>query len=150
LARKFLYLVAAIVMLIVAAAFAYRLFGAQLIRQAMVPSARFEAAPALAGNAYDARKMWLARPDIAGNPALWTPAGYEPTAHPKAAMFFIHPTSYLDRAHWNAPLDDAEANGRAALFLRGQASAFNGVAAIWAPRYRQAPIATCSPRSTRS
>lgn len=138
MARKFLYLVAVIVMLTVAAAFAYRLFGAQLIRQAMVPSASFENAPALAGNAYDARKMWLARPDIANNPALWTPEGYTPTAHPQAAVFFIHPTSYLNRAHWNAPLDDAEANARAALFLRGQASAFNGVAAIWAPRYRQA------------
>jgi len=138
LARKFLYLVAALVMLTVAAAFAYRLFGMQLIRQAMVPSATFKPQPALAGNAYADRKMWLARPDIAGNPAMWTPAGYKPTAHPKAAVFFIHPTSYLNRTHWNAPLDDAEANARAALFLRGQASAFNGVGAIWAPRYRQA------------
>ena len=55
-----------------------------------------------------------------------------------AAIFFIHPTSYLNRAHWNAPLDDAEANDRAALFLRGQASAFNAAGGIWAPRYRQA------------
>jgi hypothetical protein len=110
----------------------------QLMRSAMVPSARFEAEPALAGNAYDQRGMWLARPDIAGNPALWTPAGYTPTTHPQAAVFFIHPTSYFNRTHWNAPLDDAEANARAALFLRGQASAFNGVATIWAPRYRQA------------
>ena len=55
-----------------------------------------------------------------------------------AAVFFIHPTSYLDRAHWNAPLDDAEANGRAALFLRGQASVFNEAGQVWAPRYRQA------------
>lgn len=138
LARKFLYLVAAIIMLTVAAAFAYRLFGAQLIRQAMVPTTTFKAEPALAGNAYDDRRMWLARPDIPDNPALWTPRGYTPTTHPQAAVFFIHPTSYLNRAHWNAPLDDAEANARAALFLRGQASAFNGIGAIWAPRYRQA------------
>lgn len=82
--------------------------------------------------------MWLARPDIAGNPALWAPAGYAPTRAPVAAIFFIHPTSYLDRARWNAPLDDRQANARAALFLRGQASAFNGVGAVWAPRYRQA------------
>ena len=138
MARKFLYLVAALIMLTVAAAFAYRLFGAQLMRSAMVPTARFEAEPALPDNSYDKRTMWLARPDIAQNPAMWTPAGYAPTAHPGAAVFFIHPTSYLNRARWNAPLDDAEANARAALFLRGQASAFNGIAAIWAPRYRQA------------
>ena len=138
MARKFLYLVAVLIMLTIAAAFAYRLFGVQLMRSAMVPSARFEAQPAIAPNVYASRGMWLARPDIRGNPALWTPAGYKPNPEAKAAVFFIHPTSYLNRARWNAPLDDAEANARAALFLRGQASAFNGVGAIWAPRYRQA------------
>jgi hypothetical protein len=53
-------------------------------------------------------------------------------------MFYIHPTSYRERARWNAPIDDKIANDRAALFLRGQATAFNDSAAIWAPRYRQA------------
>jgi hypothetical protein len=138
LARKFLYLVAILIMLVIAAAFAYRLFGVQIMRSALVPSAKFEAQAKTPPSAYTHRGMWLARPDIARNPALWTPPGYRPTAHPEAAVFFIHPTSYLDRGHWNAPLDDAEANARAALFLRGQASAFNGIGAIWAPRYRQA------------
>ena len=137
-ARKFLYLVAILIVLAVAAAFAYRLFGTQLMRAAMVPSARFVDLPATAPSAYDDAGMWLARPDIARNPALWTPAGYSPAAHPTAAVFFIHPTSYLDRSRWNAPLDNADANNRAALFLRGQASAFNAVGEIWAPRYRQA------------
>lgn len=138
LARKFLYLVAALIMLAIAAAFAYRLFGAQILRTALVPSAPFKAEPAVKPSLYAERSMWLARPDIPDNPALWTPPGYTPAAHPEAAVFFIHPTSYLNRARWNAPLDDAEANARAALFLRGQASAFNAVGAIWAPRYRQA------------
>ena len=44
----------------------------------------------------------------------------------------------IEKGHLTSPLDDAEANARAALFLRAQASAFNGVGAIWAPRYRQA------------
>jgi hypothetical protein len=82
--------------------------------------------------------MWIARPDKPGNPALWTPEGFVPAADPKAALFFLHPTSFLDRTRWNAPLDNQDANARAELFLRGQASAFNGVGAIWAPRYRQA------------
>jgi hypothetical protein len=138
LARKFLYLIAILITLVIAAAFAYRLFGVQILRRAMVPTTRFEAQAKAQPSAYAHRGMWLARPDIPRNPALWTPPGYQPTAKPEAAVFFIHPTSYLDRSHWNAPLDDAEANARAALFLRGQASAFNGVAAIWAPRYRQA------------
>jgi pimeloyl-ACP methyl ester carboxylesterase len=139
LARKFLYIFAGLIVLVIVAAFAYRVFGVQLLRQAMVPSAAFEAQPALAENSYKRREMWIARPDLPGNPALWTPEGIAPAKTPAAAaVFFIHPTSYLDRSRWNAPLDDKEANDRAALFLRGQASAFNGVGDIWAPRYRQA------------
>ena len=138
LARKFLYLVAFLIAMTIAAAFAYRLFGAQMMRAALVPSAAFEPLPGVPSARYADAKMWVARPDKPGNPARWTPAGHQPAADPQAALFFLHPTSYLDRSRWNAPLDDAVANERAALFLRGQASAFNESAAIWAPRYRQA------------
>ena len=136
MARKFLYVIVFLIVLTFAAAFAYRFWGAQLLRQAMVPSADVVAlAPP---GSYANADMWFARPDKPGNPALWTPAGYQPAANPGAAVFFVHPTSFLDRSAWNAPLDDADANGRAELFLRGQASAFNSVGAVWAPRYRQA------------
>lgn len=142
MARKFLYVVAALIVLTIAAAFAYRLFGNQLLRWSTVPSESFQAQAATAADAYKDRKMWLARPDMPGNPALWVPTGYEPGKPGKpgggAAVFFIHPTSYISKAHWNAPLDDPETNGRAELFLRGQASAFNGSGDIWAPRYRRA------------
>lgn len=139
LARKFLYLIAILIMLAIAAAFAYRLFGVQIMRTAMVPTARFVAQPGVQMSAYAEPDMWLARPDnSATNPALWTPEGFTPGAKPEAAIFFIHPTSYLERTSWNAPLDNQEANDRAALFLRGQASAFNEAGEIWAPRYRQA------------
>lgn len=138
LARKFLYAVVILIMLAVASLFAYRFFGMQLLRQAMVPSARFESMPATAPGAYADASMWIARPDKPGNPALWTPPGFRPAANPPAAVFFVHPTSFLDRGRWNAPLDSRAANDRAELFLRGQASAFNDVGAVWAPRYRQA------------
>src|SRR3546814_12227278 len=82
--------------------------------------------------------MWIARPDIPNNPAAWTPEGFAPTAEPRASLFFIHPTSYLERSHWNAPLDHEESQERAELFVRSQASAFNAIAEIWAPKYRQA------------
>ncbi|RYY22592.1 MAG: DUF3089 domain-containing protein [Sphingomonadales bacterium] len=136
MARKFLYAIIVLIVLAIAAAFAYRFWGAQLIRQAMVPSA--EIVVLAPPGSYARADMWLARPDKPDNPALWTPEGYEPADKPKAAVFFIHPTSFLDRNAWNAPLDNAEANGRAELFLRGQASAFNSVGEVWAPRYRQA------------
>ena len=137
--RKFLYVVAALIVLATAAAFAYRLWGVGMMRMAMVPGESFQSQRRLRAADYAPDRMWLARPSLSRNPALWTPPGYARRATAGgAAVFFIHPTSYLNRAHWNAPLDDAEANGRAALFLRGQASAFNDAGEIWAPRYRQA------------
>jgi hypothetical protein len=138
LARKFLYIVAGLIVLAIAATFAYRIWGMQLLRQAMIPGARFEAQAALPKDSYVRAEMWLARPGLAGNPALWLPSGMTAGQPGKAAVFAIHPTSYLDRSRWNAPLDNAEANGRAKLFLRGQASAFNAAGEVWAPRYRQA------------
>ena len=140
MARKFLYIIAGIVVLILLTLTALRLFGLQLSRIAFVPSEPFRAQPALAANVYDAPEMWIARPDRPNNPALWRPRGFDPkgeTPSP-AAVFFLHPTSYLAKTHWNAPLDDADANDRATLYVRGQASAFNASPNIWAPRYRQA------------
>ncbi|MGY4397887.1 hypothetical protein ACVWZA_003084 [Sphingomonas sp. UYAg733] len=138
MARKFLYVIAFIIVLAIASLVTYRLSGPQLIRFATVPSAAFEPLPPQPANAYADPKMWLARPDRPNSPARWTPAGYAPAAAPVAAVFYIHPTSYLDRSRWNAPLDNTEANDRAILFLRGQVTAFNDSGAIWAPRYRQA------------
>ncbi len=135
-ARKFLYGVVVLVVIALAATVAFRLWGIQMLRQAMVPTAKVIALPPPGD--YTRADLWFARPDKPGNPALWTPPGFTPAADPPAAVFFIHPTSFLDRSRWNAPLDDREANARAELFLRGQASAFNGIGAVWAPRYRQA------------
>jgi hypothetical protein len=136
LARKFLYIVVGLILLATAAMFAYRLWGVELLRQAMVPGV--DVAKLSAPGDYSKPDLWLARPDKPGNPALWTPAGFKPAESPPAAVFFIHPTSFLDRSAWNAPLNDAAANARAELFLRGQASAFNSTGLVWAPRYRQA------------
>lgn len=140
MARKFLYVIAGIVVLVLLALLALRLFGAQLSRIAFVPGEAFKDQPALAADAYASPKMWIARPDIASNPAQWIP-----TVAPKnisqnndIAVFFVHPTSYMSNDHWNAPLDNKEANETAIQFVRGQASAFNTTPNIWAPRYRQA------------
>ncbi|KEQ51331.1 DUF3089 domain-containing protein [Sphingobium chlorophenolicum] len=143
MARKFLYVVTGLVVLVIAALLAYRLWGMQMIRLVMVPREAFVAIAPLPANAYDDPKMWIARPDIAkDNPALWTPEGVKDAPSPeKAAVFFIHPTSYittLGDAHWNMRLDDQEALTTARRFVQNQASAFNAAGSIWAPRYRQA------------
>ena len=140
MARKFLYIVAVLIVLAIAALFAYRLYGPALLRAALVPRETFHREPPVIAATYRDPGMWVARPDRPGNPALWTPPGFQPAAQPRAAVFFIHPTSYIEPGgHWNAP---ALANGptafRTNLFVRSQASAFNEAGAIWAPRYRQA------------
>ena len=143
MARKFLYIVAALIVLVIAALLAYRLWGMEMIRAVMVPREAFAPLQPLPANAYDDPKMWIARPDIGRNePALWTPAGVKDApAAQKAAVFFIHPTSYitaLGDAHWNMRLDDRDSLSTARRFVKEQASAFNAAGTIWAPRYRQA------------
>ena len=57
----------------------------------------------------------------------------------RRAVFYIHPTTYLDRDRWNAPLDaGGETQFRTRLFVQSQASAFTAAGQVWAPRYRQA------------
>jgi hypothetical protein len=138
--RKFLYAVAAFVLLLIAGAVGLMMWSDSLTRIAFVPTARFTEQPALAANVYDDPQMWIARPGLgARDRARWLPPEHKPDAAPlPAAVFFIHPTSYLAKAQWNAPLDDAESRDLAATFVRGMASAFNASPDVWAPRYRQA------------
>src|SRR5688572_21380676 len=125
MARKFLYAIAVLIVLFLAALFALRLAGDSLSEIAFVPSSDFVEQEPLAENAYDDPAMWLSRPglDPARDPARWQPPGAPPLASPapEYAVFFVHPTSYLESARWNAPLDDAQAQARARTFLRGMA-----------------------------
>jgi hypothetical protein len=130
--------VAGLTVLVMTAALLYRLFGTELIRFTLVPTAAFEGGPAPAPGAYADKRLWIARPDLQNSPGLWLPAGAKREGGARASVFFIHPTSYLQTSHWNAPLDDPESQWRARLFVQSQASVFNGVAEIWAPKYRQA------------
>jgi hypothetical protein len=143
LARRFLWVVAGLVVLVLIAAAGYRIFERQLLEAAMVPTVGFEEDKAPPPPpSYSSAALWIARPDIPNNPASWLPQGFTPPApaprEGQASVFFIHPTSYLDRSRWNAPLDDEDSQQRARLFVRHQASAFNGIGEVWAPKYRQA------------
>jgi hypothetical protein len=115
-----------------------------------VPSVAFTPVKPLEVNAYDSPALWYSRPGIGvSDPSRWQPAfaGQENPppvlAKPpqRLAVFFVHPTSYVNRASWNAPLEnsgDPEAERIARIYLRGMASPFNDASEIWAPRYRQA------------
>lgn len=151
MARKFLYLVALLTVLLIATLFALRIWSRELTEFAFVPRTDFVEQSALRPNAYDDPAMWFSRPGMNGDddPSRWQPKdGTNITPPdppddgmaklPPFAVFFVHPTSFLDRSKWNAPLDDGEAQDRARIFLQGMASPFASATEIWAPRYRQA------------
>jgi len=164
MAKKFLYLVAIVIVLILAGALALNLFSAEITRFVMVPGGEFVEQEPLEENAYEDPSLWYSRPGIGtSDPARWQPA-YAPetnvpsgvseeakarvlsTDQPPFAVFFVHPTSFRSTEMWNAPLeagddpDAIEADEFARIFLRGMASPFNAASEIWAPRYRQATM----------
>ena len=154
LARRFLIAIVVVIALVLAAGIGWSLFQDRLLRAAFVPPVAYTPMPDATAPDYHTPASWLARPDFASDPARWTPAGIAPVTVPRAAVFYIAPTTYLGRDHWNGPLDDPQANYRLDLFARSQASAFNGVGGIWAPRYRQATVgaflAATDPRSKQA
>ncbi len=142
MARKFLYIVAAITVLVIAAMFALRIWSSQLSELAFVPDAEFTPRPKVESGAYAGYERWIARPGMGANdPAMWVPPGLEEDADALAVpVFFVHPTSYFEKAQWNAPDSDAKSRQLAEMFVRGMASPFNKSIDVWAPRYRQATI----------
>ncbi len=150
--RKFLYFIVGIVIVVILAAFALNIWSKELTELAFVPTAEFEEQQPLGDNAYSDPAMWLSRPGIGvDDPARWQPAmqatdssaprdAASTAPAPPFAVFFVHPTSYLSRDSWNAPLDDAGSQNVARVYVRGLASPFNRATEIWAPRYRQATI----------
>jgi hypothetical protein len=140
MARKFLYFFAIIVVLIIAAVFALRIWSGKLTEIALVPDKGFTQPAPVAANRYAEFKMWISRPERGtDDPARWLPQGAAAGGEPiKAAVFFVHPTSYLEKANWNAPLDDPGSRDLADTMVRGMASPFNQAAQLWVPRYRQA------------
>ncbi|MGZ3247392.1 MAG: DUF3089 domain-containing protein [Croceibacterium sp.] len=154
MARKFLYFIVFCVILVFAALLGLRLYPAALTRLAFAPRGHFEALAALPGNAYQDPAMWFARPGLPDDAARWQPPFAQGAPTPAAdevppfAVFFVHPTSYLEHDHWNAPLGDKTSQARARIFMKGLASPFGQASEIWAPRYRQAAIGAFLSHST--
>lgn len=139
MARKFLYVMAIIAVLVIAIGFALRLWSGKLTELALIPDRPYEQPVVLAANRYADPAMWISRPDKGtADPAKWLPQGVAASEPVGAAVFFVHPTSYLDKAHWNAPLADPAARDLAETLVRGLASPFHDARQLWAPRYRQA------------
>jgi hypothetical protein len=148
-ARRFLIVITILTLVVVAAAFAIFQFGGNILLKQATPKGHFEAAEAGSGPDYSSFDSWISRPDIlvpgqpvkgvADDPARWWPEGQQfGHAIPTVSTFYIHPTTYLGRDRWNAPVHPGgETELRTRLFVRSQATAL-GLGDIWAPRYRQA------------
>lgn len=187
MARKFLYIIAGLIVLLLVGAIGLAIWSRQATEIAFIPRGDFVEQPPLAENAYDDPKMWYSRPGIGvSDPARYEPAiaaseadpvggevkpagplpvatsragdGATKAETPSFAVFFVHPTSYIplaltEQANWNAAIDDATADSRARIFIKGMASAFNRADEIWAPKYRQAvagAFLTDKPEATRA
>jgi hypothetical protein len=150
-ARRFLIAVFVLILLTVAGAVAIFQWGGQMLVRSATPKGHFEAAAAGSGPDYASLASWIAHPEIQDNPSTWRPEEYAgvpagqtgrypgyPPPPVRPAAFFIHPTTYLERDRWNAPIDDKASRDRAILFVRSQSSVFSDMADVWAPKYRQA------------
>jgi pimeloyl-ACP methyl ester carboxylesterase len=147
-ARRFLLAVFVVILLAVAAGFVIFQFGNRVLLSEATPKGHFERKAAGGGPDYSRMESWVARPDQPNDPSRWAPKSYAdgsnylgfmppPAIH--IAAFYVHPTTYLDRDLWNAPLfPGGQTEFRTRLFVQSQASAFSDAAEVWAPRYRQA------------
>ena len=139
-ARRFLFVTLILTLLVVGAAFAIFQWGGSVLLKNASPTGHFQAAAAGAGPDYSKMENWVARPGAPDDPSGWRPVNAA-TSDPIASdvrVFYIHPTTYLERDRWNAPLHPGgQTEFRTKLFVQTQASAL-GPAEVWAPRYRQA------------
>ncbi len=93
---------------------------------------------------YSLESCWAAlptTPDMADR----TPEGLENRqAQAEVDVFFLHPTTYTRKKgnhNWNGPVYDPDLNARTDEgSIHYQASLFNGVGKVYAPRYRQAHL----------
>ncbi len=138
-ARRFLVLVFILTLIFVGGALALYQWGDRVLVRMATPQGHYQEPPRHSGPDYGKDSAWLARPGLADDPSRWAPDGLEVPAGGEAATFYVHPTTYLERDRWNAPLDaGGEPARRARLFVETQGGAFAHVSMVWAPRYRQA------------
>jgi hypothetical protein len=92
---------------------------------------------------YSQEKYWAALP-TKEDPSDLVPDGLPIPTQTEVDVFFLYPTSFLsrkDREKWNASLDDKKVNNHTdQTSIKYQASVFNQVGQVYAPRYRQAHI----------
>jgi hypothetical protein len=141
-ARRFLIAIFVLTLLVVGGAFAIFQWGGNVLLHNASPTGHFQRETAGGAPDYEQASSWVARPGSSVELTQWTPVGArlpDPITRVDTQVFYIHPTTYLLRDRWNAPLSaGGDTEGRTRLFVQSQASAFGQLGEVWAPRYRQA------------
>lgn len=91
---------------------------------------------------YSRPDAWMALPGQP-SPADATPRGggfSNLQSLARADVFYIHPTTAVRSDVLNAPIGDPDARKTGSVILMAQATAFNAVARVFAPRYSQASL----------
>ncbi|MBT8218747.1 MAG: DUF3089 domain-containing protein [Bacteroidia bacterium] len=103
---------------------------------------------------YQSLSLWAAHPektDFADGVPVPSLENRQITA--QVDVFFVHPTTYTGKMvdkSWNAPINDIKINEKTDNgTIKHQASIFNGVARVYAPRYRQAHLNSFYPRKAK-
>jgi hypothetical protein len=94
---------------------------------------------------YSLAENWASLPDKSDPSDLWAGGKLPNYVGDEVDVFYLYPTIYTGakryQTHWNAPTDLPEFNREVDESpIKYQASIFNGVGKIYAPRYRQAHI----------
>ncbi len=91
---------------------------------------------------YSNPNYWAALPTVFDSADLTPPSLHDAQSTAEADVFFIHPTSYggvKGNKPWNAKITYSQVNKKTDEFIiKNQATIFNDVGKIYAPRYRQA------------
>jgi hypothetical protein len=116
-----------------------------LISCAVHPKGDYRSADNPKAPDYSLENYWAALPDKQDlADSLPTPQMRDVQANAAVDVFFIHPTTYTSKKgfdKWNGPVNDPKVNKRTdESTILYQASIFNGVGKVYAPRYRQAHI----------
>ncbi|MDQ3109785.1 MAG: DUF3089 domain-containing protein [Bacteroidota bacterium] len=94
---------------------------------------------------YSLEKNWAALPTVKDSADVVPYGSFlrEDQANAKVDVFFIHPTMYYKGKSWNADVNDKRTNHLVDVFpMRQQATVFNESCKVYAPRYRQATLAS--------
>ena len=138
-AIKFLWVIVGLIVLSILGLVGYQAFLPQLLRFTYEPKISFADSPQGTAPDYSDIANWAAHPAKPGT-SMDAPEGFTATDAPAVNVFYVTPTTYMNKAQWNAPLADASTNALTDRMIRHQATAFNGVGRIWAPIYRQATL----------